>query len=499
MNFTPNTIVKLINCPLQEDNKNQLDFADVSTQTTYFNSRAIQTLTSFTYQRKEAIIRVPIEADNLYNVNYVMYDNANFTNKWFYAFVTEIEYINPNCTALHIKLDVWQTWQFVLTFEKSFIERQHTATDNLGEFCEPEPVTAAAYPVSAQGIGSTDNVTPLNQNIIVYFSKPPTGISSQAAAFNSGAMTMQYFHLYQETGGQSATALLQADLNIMESNGELDLIDDIGLGFFGDSEVTQDGANDYNFIAAPFVPFNKKTYNYCYAYLHGTTNFKITVPQIKGQTVSITSESWWGSAPFQFARLNNIPNTVVEYTAFPIANIRTSTFQNSVNHSLKQLNALSMGKFAESAVHGLAFAGAKGAAGGAAASVISDSFQRVSLLEQQKDDSLYPDSFSGFRATNAIFQAYLGGIYLIKYAPPAEQFGKIDDFFTKYGYARNRLLPVNFKNRPYWDYIKTVDVDITGNLPQDDLQQIKNMFDSGVTFWHNPATFGNYNLNNAPN
>ena len=498
MNFTPNSIIKLLNCPLQKDNKNQMDFANASAQYNYFNSIVLRAFTNFTYQRKESVIRVPVEADALYNCNYVMYDNANFTNKWIYAFITEIEYVNPNCTALHIKIDVWQTWQFVLTFHKSFIERQHTPSDNIGQFCEPENISVPAFPVSAVGIGSTDNVTPLNQNIILYFSKQPHDISSTAASYNSGALTMQYHKLYQNTGGQTAVQLLQIDLDILERNGELDLIDDVGLGFFGDSEYTQDGAQDYDFISAPFVPFNNKSYMYCYAYLHGTTNFKITIQQIGGRSVNITSESWWGSTPFQFARLNNVPNTVVEYSAFPTANIRTSTFQNSVNHSLKEMNALSKGKFTEALGFGMTTGGIKGAAGAAASSVLSNSFARVSAINEKKDDTLYPDSFSGYRATSAVFQAYLGGIYLIKYAPKTEAFKKIDDYFTMFGYSRNQLLDVSFKNRPYWDFIKTVDIDITGDLPQDDLQEIKNMFDNGVTFWHVPADFGNYNLNNAP-
>ena len=45
---------------------------------------------------------------------------------------------------------------------------------------------------------------------------------------------------------------------------------------------------------------------------------------------------------------------------------------------------------------------------------------------------------------------------------------------------------------------QVMDVNIHGSIPNDDLQQIKNMFDSGVTFWNNPDTFGDYSVSNNP-
>lgn len=59
--------------------------------------------------------------------NYVMYLNENYTNKWFYAFITKMEYENDYNTKIYITTDVFQTWQFNLTFKQSFIEREMCA------------------------------------------------------------------------------------------------------------------------------------------------------------------------------------------------------------------------------------------------------------------------------------------------------------------------------------------------------------------------------------
>ena len=66
------------------------------------------------------------------------------------------------------------------------------------------------------------------------------------------------------------------------------------------------------------------------------------------------------------------------------------------------------------------------------------------------------------------------------------------------GYNVSRIKNVDFKNRQNHNYIQTLNIDLTGNVNQSDLQEIKAMFNTGVTFWHNPATFGDYTQNNDP-
>lgn len=53
-----------------------------------------------------------------------MYQNENYSNKWFYAFIDGMKYINDSMTEISISTDVWQTWQFDLEFMESFVERE---------------------------------------------------------------------------------------------------------------------------------------------------------------------------------------------------------------------------------------------------------------------------------------------------------------------------------------------------------------------------------------
>lgn len=155
--FTPATAVYLCNTPLKSDNKNQISFNSRTEQFNYFNGLAVRCFSDFTYQRKDSIIRVPINAEILMNdgVNYVMYDNKNFSTRWIYAYITKIEYINDSVTHLHIKTDVFQTWFMECEIKPSFIVRETVINDELFKHTLPENLpTGEAITINSTIIGN---------------------------------------------------------------------------------------------------------------------------------------------------------------------------------------------------------------------------------------------------------------------------------------------------------------------------------------------------------
>ena len=124
MAITPNTVLRLIKVPLEIDNKNQLTFQNELAQRQYFLSLPHLEITEITYQRKDNVIYFPDHIDSILNYNYVLYQNTNYGNKWFYAFITNMTYITDFNTAINISTDVFQTWQFDFSFKQSFIERE---------------------------------------------------------------------------------------------------------------------------------------------------------------------------------------------------------------------------------------------------------------------------------------------------------------------------------------------------------------------------------------
>ena len=72
----------------------------------------------------------------------------------------------------------------------------------------------------------------------------------------------------------------------------------------------------------------------------------------------------------------------------------------------------------------------------------------------------------------------------------------VDAYFSMFGYKVNRVKVPNVTGRYNWNYVKTIDCYIEADIPQEDLQEIKNMFNNGLTIWHHPNTFMNYSQSN---
>lgn len=124
MAIQPQTDLRLLKVPFTIDNKNQLTFSNKNAQSSYFLSLPHLEINNISYQRKDSIIRYPAHIDSIIQYNYCMYQNENYTNKWFYGFIIGMRYINDGMTEIQIQTDVFQTWQFDFTFKESFVERE---------------------------------------------------------------------------------------------------------------------------------------------------------------------------------------------------------------------------------------------------------------------------------------------------------------------------------------------------------------------------------------
>lgn len=132
------TIIKLLSVDFNSDMTHQPLFYSRSEQESYFSRRVRKTLMDYSYQRlpngtgKFAnVIRCNLPIDELQNYNYVMYSNTRFSNRYFYAFIEKLEYRAENTTYIHLKEDSFQNWQFDITFNPCFVERETPSKDYL--------------------------------------------------------------------------------------------------------------------------------------------------------------------------------------------------------------------------------------------------------------------------------------------------------------------------------------------------------------------------------
>lgn len=61
---------------------------------------------------------------------------------------------------------------------------------------------------------------------------------------------------------------------------------------------------------------------------------------------------------------------------------------------------------------------------------------------------------------------------------------RISDYFNKFGYKVNKYAPINFNSRSDYNYVKTTDCVVTGDLNQSILDVFKRIFNNGVFLHH---------------
>lgn len=140
MFIQPDSVIYLCkDVPLDLTYDNTITFGtkdswDYEAQFNYFYSKVDRAIVKEKYsyvKDTNGVIRVEGPADDYLMYNYLFYKNKNFSDKWFYAFITNVEFINPGTTYIYFELDVMQTWFPDITFDECLIEREHVEDDSL--------------------------------------------------------------------------------------------------------------------------------------------------------------------------------------------------------------------------------------------------------------------------------------------------------------------------------------------------------------------------------
>lgn len=145
--FQPSGIFRIGQVPFDDSYKHTMWFDSASAQNNFMSGRMWSNFTEndYTYIRHNNSVKVPVNREQIYKANYCMFQNRNYGNKWFYAFVVSVNYINENTSEIVMELDVMQTWLFDWTRARCFVEREHVSNDTIGAHTNPEPDMPLRY------------------------------------------------------------------------------------------------------------------------------------------------------------------------------------------------------------------------------------------------------------------------------------------------------------------------------------------------------------------
>jgi hypothetical protein len=121
-----------------------------------------------------------------------------------------------------------------------------------------------------------------------------------------------------------------------------------------------------------------------------------------------------------------------------------------------------------------------------------------SIVASVKDASVQPNTCKGSTASSGLDLARGTATFFIEQTAIKPEYAKIIDmYFQMFGYQVNSVEIPSFRTRSKWNYLKTVNCSTYGNVPHEDLNAINDMFNNGLTIWHNENYMYNYNTENS--
>lgn len=524
--------VYLLSVPLENDYKHTLYFTSKETQQEFFASKVVKSYTEFSYQRKDNSIRVPENYDTIYNCNYVMYQNSAYSNKWFYAFIKELKFINDEVTEVIIETDVIQTWFFDYTIKPSFVEREHVSDDTIGLHTIPEGLETGEYIVKSQVDSKIGKA-----HLVIASTWDPLEERECSGFINGIYHGVGYFLIKEQASLVNTELTIKSFLGSLSKQGKLDAVtgmfmvpdtltnyNNIEWDSFEDSSTdliyTQLKKISLNFATSTnlgdmviqkettdingYKPRNRKLFTYPFQYLLCSNN---------SGSAGIFKYEYFSASPFSFGIEGAISpgcsiRTYPKYYKgiamnneeginggkYPVCSYNVDTYTNWLTQ-----NAVNIGVgLASSGLQALGGIGmAASGTSGSGSMVLGGVLGIASTLGQVYQQSLVPPQAQGnINCGDVTYGMGKTEFTFYKMEIKKEYAQIIDKYFDMFGYKVNIVKTPNKAHRGRYWYTKTIDINIDGSIPMDDMQKIKNAYNNGITFWRNASEIQNYELTN---
>lgn len=549
--ITPNSVIQLFQ-GINLDNRymHTIYFASESAQNSWFTGKVYKSYQNQSYQRYGINqVKVKDDATSLLGCTYMRFMNSRTGSKWFYAFINGIEYINENTALISYEIDVMQTW-FIQngTLLPCYIERQHVNDDTFGVNLEHEPVGSDIYDFTEITVSGA--ATDFSDFDVVYCTtQEPVANEMVRDGIVCGA-TYNYLPKTSATSGTLKNELYLALGSWDKQQQKADIVDmfmfPTAFCNIGHNTSTYHVVHDGKFDN--YTPKNNKLHAYPYSSLYITTNDAETAlyrweyfdgdivhsqsgaqfdlnatltgggyiemhpHSYNGITENFDSKivmqnfpkcSWnydayqaWIAAGGQYKALYDL-NMLQKKGALAIVQTGVSGVSSVVNNGVSSIAS-------QQSKRPNAFTPAAKAIGSVSTGVntmlneeqtyLSFTEARDKVAFEFKDASYEPNILGGAQVPNiSVGQGYLG-FKFFKMHVRDDEAKRIDDFFSVYGYAINKVETPILNGRQYWNFIKTQNAEIGGNMPASSKAAIGRIFDGGITFWHNGDNVGNYNI-----
>ena len=505
MYIAPNTTIRMLkDVPLDNTYRNTIYFAYVANQTSYFSGKTKYTFAAQSYQRvQKGTLRIGRKADDLYDCNYLMFQNTAYGNKWFYAFVTGVEYVNNETSEVSFEIDVMQTWHFDYDVKMSFVEREMSVSDKIGDNLVPENLEIGDYIYKDLGLTSLFNLYQ-----IVIAATFDENMDDATGGMYGGVFSGLHYNVFSTW--QSAASFIADATEQNKADGIVSIFM-LPVAFTADyqssiPEVFNIERDKHLTDIDGYVPKNNKLFTYPYNLLYVTNN-EGNVANYAFEYFSTDKCNFNASGamcctpecmlvPLNYKGVEKNYNEKLTIGNFPQCAYTVDTFKAWVAQNQNQLALNAINAIGTTAAGAAAMYTSGGMVG---EGMTLNGIQQIgSLVASVSDKSTLPPHARGGGGSIINMANKIKG-FQFYYAHIRAEFARIiDDYFNTYGYATHRVKIPNRVMRPHWNYVKTVNVSLTGSVPADDMAKLRQIYDNGVTFWRNGNEVGDYSLDNRP-
>ena len=535
--------VYLLDTPLEDDLKHTLFFANTTAQHNYMASNIIKTYTNVSYQRDTSTFRCPAHIDSIRTCNYMMYQNTAYSNKWFYCFIEKMTYVNDNMTDVEFKVDPILTFMFDFETQPSFIEREHTNNDARGSNTVPENFELGEY-IKNSNIGTQQwnagttmlyavgvselvgdiqtkpksNLNGIPNGLFYVFTTSMSTLHTIAEMYDgygkAGAVYTMFICPQSLFWTNGSTALTDTTWNYHYGNTTGSFNVKVPTGHDSVAVIASDRTVALpNRIGMTYIPRNAKLFTYPYCFFNisnnaggtatyhyedfsGTPTFSIEGVISVGCSIKVYPRNYKNMNILSGGQPDNPYDYGLNMAKFPTISWNSDSYtnwltQNSMDIAIRGLTAVgSVG----ATIGGIATGNPVLTAGGVASTLNSV----TDIVKQTHDAQYVPNQVEGNTNIGDLNYSKNKNAFTIFPMSIKPEFAAIiDDYFDAFGYACHRIKKPNYNHRQNWWYTKTVNVYIKGNIPNEYMNEIKNAYNNGITYWRNPSNFMNYSVSNG--
>lgn len=505
------------------------------------NTHLVASKDDYSFIRNTGGIKTSFTYNQCLQANYIAFQNKDYSNKWFFAFIDEVIYRGENNTEIRYTVDAWSTWYDKWTKKNCFINRQHVLNDtignnlidenlNVGDVIQEQETTDSSYSNEfGYWVGIMSGYTPTD-------GQSSGGNNYSGISILNNVISGLDLFLFKIT---SRADLFNIVLFIARTNDDGKIEDINNMFIIPNACINESILNQHTFpyglgstsircvyytvpMSGDTQVFNPVTFNTSISKRHSFSNFtpKNNKCFVYPYNYLLVTNNQGSENIYKYEDFSGNNCVFENQLAVSIGISGRIVPKNYKGKTYSYDESLPLGKYPTCGWSGDAFtnwltqnavniptqtildavgSGMQIMTGNLVGGLTSIASNAANLIGQFYQASLLPNIKGGQAQGDISFSGNSMGFTFREMRVKNQFMQIIDDYFTRFGYAIKKIDNPHLTGRRNWNYIEIGSNENIGygDVPSSYMTEINNACRKGVTIWHDHENVGNYALDNS--